>query len=172
LTFGAMMEQMQAKPSQLADALSADCAGQFLIAPTRRRPTLDGKVQDVAGSRAIACGALNGFSGFMNKEFRIHDFFLGRFNCEMFLRNYFTISAEALKENPIFREGYAGMDMEQFKGKNDSYQIIPIFTPTPPPDYFPIPTFSSGSNWPVIKDEDIERFRPMMKERVEALLMN
>lgn len=37
----------------------------------------------------IACGALGGFSGFFDRSFREHDFFLGRENCRRFLRFFF-----------------------------------------------------------------------------------
>jgi hypothetical protein len=172
LTFSAMMQQMRAKPKNLCDALDSGKAGQYLIAPSRKRPTLDGVMEDVAGDKAIACGAFDGFSGFMNKEFRVHDYFLGRFNCEMFLRNYFTIPAEAVEGNEIFKAGYEGIDKEKFRGAGDTYQIIPIFSPKPPRDYFPIPTFSNGSNWPEIKEEKIEAFRRPLSSRVQALIMN
>jgi predicted acylesterase/phospholipase RssA len=171
-TFSAMMQQMRAKPAHLCDAMNEEKAGQFLIAPTRIRPRLDGTLTEVAGDKAIACGALDGFSGFMNKEFRIHDYFLGRFNCELFLRNYFTIPASALEQNDIFKEGYKNINKEQFKAPDGSYQIIPIFTAAPPRNYFPIPTFSSGSNWPVINEKKIDAFAPLVKKRTQALIMN
>lgn len=173
LTFGAMIEQMRAKPAKLADAMSTDHSGQFLIAPSRRRPSLaTGIDEEVAGDKAIACGALDGFGGFINKEFRIHDYFLGRHNCNIFLRDYFTISGEALEANPIFKAGYAGIDKELFKARDGKYQIIPIFTPRPADNVLPIPTFSSGTNWPVVQEKSIERFRPMVKDRVQQLLLN
>ncbi|HET7899167.1 MAG TPA: hypothetical protein VFL47_15885, partial [Flavisolibacter sp.] len=173
-TFGAMMEQMRAKPVQLSNAMDDTCSGQFLIAPSRRLPKLEGGEKDAAGDEAIACGALGGFGGFLNKEFRIHDYFLGRFNCEMFLRNYFTVSESALANNPIFRDGYAGVDRELFasKSKKGQYQIIPLFTPHPPPNVLPMPAFSSGSNWPVISEAQINAFEPAMRKRVQALLFN
>jgi hypothetical protein len=149
-----------------------DKAGLYLIAPTRRRPTLEGEDEHVAGDKAIACGALDGFAGFMNKEFRVHDYFLGRFNCEMFLRNYFTIPESAIEGNPIFKEGYKNVNKELFKAADGSYQIIPIFTPKPADHYFPIPVFSSGTNWPVIKENKIDAFEPHVKKRVQALIMN
>jgi len=40
----------------------------------------------------IACGALSGFAGFINKSFRIHDYMLGRKNCQSFLRYYFHLN--------------------------------------------------------------------------------
>ncbi|HEX8315203.1 MAG TPA: patatin-like phospholipase family protein, partial [Flavisolibacter sp.] len=174
LTFNAILEQMRAKPTQLANAMDDNCAGQFLITPSRRIPTLNGGEKEVAGDDAIACGALGGFSGFMSKEFRIHDYFLGRFNCELFLRDYFTISEEAMNANGIFKNGYAGINKEGFasKRKEGQYQIIPIFSPHPPDDYFPVPKFSCGKNWPVIAEEKIDAFRPLVKKRVQVLLMN
>ncbi|HSU50715.1 MAG TPA: patatin-like phospholipase family protein [Segetibacter sp.] len=172
LTLNAMLEQMRAKPEQLSSALDTKCPGQFLIAPTRRRRNFDGVEQDVGGDQAIACGSLSGFGGFIEKEFRVHDYFLGRFNCEMFLRNYFTVSAAAVETNPIFRKGYNDIDKEQFKGENGTYQIIPIFTPNPEPGYFPIPTFKNGTNWPILDEKKIEGFRKDIKKRVQALIMN
>jgi len=47
------------------------------------------KVYD--GSAAIACGSLGGFGGFLDKEFRVHDFYLGRINCQSFIRRHFCI---------------------------------------------------------------------------------
>lgn len=175
LTFNAILEQMRAKPVQLGNAMDDNCAGQFLITPSRRIPKLTGSGEiDAAGDNAIACGALGGFSGFISKEFRVHDYFLGRFNCELFLRDYFTVSEEAINTNPIFGEGYKGIDKEAFasKRKKGQYQIIPIFTPHPPDDYFPVPEFSCGKNWPVITEDKIDAFRPLMKKRAGKLLMN
>ena len=40
----------------------------------------------------IACGALDGFGGFFSKEFRHHDFMLGRKNCQAFLRKHFSMA--------------------------------------------------------------------------------
>ncbi|GAA4743227.1 patatin-like phospholipase family protein [Flavisolibacter ginsenosidimutans] len=174
LTFGAMLEQMRAKPAKLADAMNDNCVGQFLIAPSRRLPKLDGTEKDAAGDEAIACGAMGGFSGFLNKEFRIHDYFLGRFNCELFLRDYFTVSEKALNENEIFRQGYAGINKEAFasKRKEGHYQIIPIFTPHPPEGQLPMPVFSSGSNWPVMEEKKVDAFEPAVRKRAQGLLMN
>ena len=46
------------------------------------------------------------------------------------------------------------------------------FSPKPADDYFPIPTFSNGSNWPVINEKEIERLRPLVTKRVQALILN
>jgi hypothetical protein len=90
----------------------------------------------------------------------------------MFLRNYFTIPAEAVENNEIFKNGYAEVDKELFKGKSNTYQIIPIFKPAPAEHYFPIPVFSSGTNWPVINEKQVQRYKGKVKKRVQAFFMN
>ena len=170
-TLNAMTQQMRAKPAPLIDAMDANKAGQFLIAPVRPISMNEQEGNKIEGSAAIACGAFDGFSGFMNKEFRIHDFYLGRYNCEMFLRNYFTIPAKELAAHPIFSEGYKGIDKSSFKSfHGDAYQIIPIFSQIEK-GYFPMPIFSSGSHWPSVDPAMVKKFEPAIKKRVEALLL-
>jgi len=170
LTLSSMLSQMRSKAVNIKDAMDEDCAGQYLITPSRRVDTPDGKSTDLTGEQAIACGALSGFSGFLNKEFRVHDFFLGRHNCKIFLRDYFTIPAQALTTNPIFKDGYANTDKARFKStQNDSYQIIPVFEEE---IKFPDMKFSSGNNWPTIKEQDIDRFSGGMKDRIQTIMLN
>jgi len=165
-----MLSQMRSKAVNIKDAMDEDCAGQYLITPSRRVDTPDGKSTDLTGEQAIACGALSGFSGFLNKEFRVHDFFLGRHNCKIFLRDYFTIPAKALTTNPIFKDGYANADKAKFKStQSDSYQIIPVFEED---IKFPDIKFSSGNNWPTIKEQDIDRFSDGLKNRAQTIMLN
>jgi hypothetical protein len=172
LTLSTMLSQMRAKPVNLANALQPQCAGQFLITPSRRVPNADGGETTLAGERAMSCGVINGFGGFINKEFRVHDYFLGRFNCKIFLRDYFTIPADKLDSNPIFNNGYANADRDRFKSKADgSFQIIPQFGDD---DFYAFPSFkfSSGSNWPVVQDSAVDKYRPAIEARVQAVLLN
>ncbi|SEN75791.1 Patatin-like phospholipase [Mucilaginibacter gossypiicola] len=170
LTLSSMLSQMRSKAVNIKDAMDEDCAGQYLITPSRRVDTSDGKSTDLTGEQAIACGALSGFSGFLNKEFRVHDFFLGRHNCKIFLRDYFTVPAKALTTNPIFVDGYANADKAKYKStQSDSYQIIPIFEED---IKFPDIKFSSGNNWPTIKEQDIDRFSGGLKDRIQTIMLN
>jgi hypothetical protein len=172
-TLSALINQARIKPETIADAIDSDCAGQYLIAPTRKVPQANGGTKEEMGFKAISCGALSGFGGFLNKEFRIHDFFLGRANCEKFLRDHFTVPAESTN---IITQGYAHLSDEEktrFYSTTDSQkslQIIPIFTPRKDRKYLPV--FSSGMDWPVIKEDQIERFRGKIKNRVDSLIMN
>lgn len=171
LTLSAMLSQMRSKPAHLVDAMDLNCAGQYLIAPSRRVPGPDGKEEAIQGERAIACGAMKGFSGFLSKEFRVHDYFLGRYNCKIFLRDYFTMPTSAVAINPIFRDGYAGIDLTPYTSTVDgSVQIIPMFDTV---DYtFPAFKFSSGTNWPAINASTITAYNSAVRKRAQAILLN
>ena len=172
-TLGTMISQMRSKPQDITNAMDEGCAGQYLITPSRKVTGPDGVTTDLAGELAIACGALSGFSGFMNKEFRVHDYFLGRYNCKIFLRDYFTVPESALTSNPIFSAGYANANKDIFKSQalDGGYQIIPVFPDAT--DYtFPDFKFSSGSNWPAIQENDIDQFESKIKDRLQAVVLN
>lgn len=171
LTLSAMISQMRSKAAQVVDAMNESCAGQYLIDPSREFRKADGTKVPIQGERAIACGALGGFSGFLNKEFRVHDYFLGRHNCKIFLRDYFTIPDSAKNENPIFKAGYEGIDSAKYRSQVDhNWQIIPIVGEV---DYtFPQLTFSSGSNWPVLNWSAISEFNGALKKRIQAIILN
>lgn len=184
-TIDCLIGQGRAKPGDLAKSVNPYLAGQFLIAPSRRVPCEDGQEQQIQGEKAIASAALNGFGGFINKQFRVHDYFLGRYNCEIMLRDYFVIPESSVDKNPIFREGYTGVDKSRFcvikkekqivNGKETEvekkqYPIIPVFTERA--GKFPIPIFSSGTNWPVISVKEVERFQPLIRRRAQAVLLN
>lgn len=166
----ALVNQARIKPVHLEEAMASNCAGQYLISPTRYHYTSEGW-QKIEGSKAIACGSLEGFGGFLSKEFRVHDFFLGRANCEKFLRDHFTVPKE--KENPIFVKGYEKIqdpDLLQFTSVTDKgLQIIPIFTESRPQPYQP--EFKTG-NWPKVPQSVLMSYRPQVKNRVDGLIAN
>ena len=175
-TLGAMTGQMRAKPIDYKTAMEMSDAAQYIISPSREIRDENNRITDeLFGEKAIACGALAGFSGFMSKEFRIHDYYLGRFNCETFLRDYFTVPPDALTENPIFREGYTNIDREMFSTDATGerrYQIIPIFSPRPGQDSFAMPKFSSGTTWPALDEKMIEQYDRPLRKRVEKIILN
>jgi len=92
LTFAlvpALKSQSRFKPQELALALREDIYSRFLIAPVRR-----GKK---CGETDIASSGLYGFAGFLSRDFRRHDFQLGRVNCQKFLRDHLAVHVD----NPI-----------------------------------------------------------------------
>jgi len=77
------------KPQDLILALADDIRSRFLIAPIRET------MQN--GEMALASAGLSGFAGFVDERLRMHDFQLGRRNCQKFLRDHFSVHVE----NPI-----------------------------------------------------------------------
>lgn len=114
--YNCMRGELLFKGEEVVKAFSSEDFSRFMIAPRRRTP--DGKVRN--GSVAIACGALGGFAGFFDKAFRKHDFYLGRSNCQSFLRKYFRVRLEnGIPINPLFRDGYSAAAIERFKFQDE-----------------------------------------------------
>lgn len=80
--FKTLRNQAIFKESDIVDLFSDD-THKHMIWPTRY------DAEHNALKNAIACGALSGFSGFLNREFRLHDYQLGQKNAQNFLRHYF-----------------------------------------------------------------------------------
>ncbi len=163
-TLGAMLGQLRVKNEVLDAHYDHQTIFRYLIAPTRK--TAAG--ENLKGERAIACGFMGGFGGFLSKAFRAHDFFLGRANCERFLREYFTVPvhAETLEPlNPIFKAGYAQVQQkERYLSESGHLSIIPVLTPQR----------KEGADfkmdWPKQAPNFTETFQPAVKGRVNALI--
>lgn len=85
----AMQSQLLFDAKTMLDAYNNANNGLYLVAPSK-----DGYKPE----HAIACGSLGGFGGFLSADFRIHDFFLGRHNCQSFLRKYFVVDLDDVNE--------------------------------------------------------------------------
>lgn len=171
-TLSSMLNQSRIKPELLQKTIDPNDSSQFMISPSRRRTIGNEPEEKPQGQDAIACGALGGFSGFINKEFRIHDYFLGRHNCKVFLKKYFTIPEESLEKNAIFKKGYEGVDLKEFLWEDENRKkhvpIIPLFGEKNN-ENFHMPRFSCGSDWPMITETMIDEYSPAIKERVSLV---
>jgi len=87
--FSSLKNQARFKPDEIALALDPNVASRFLIAPKRDNEAFP-----------IASGSLGGFGGFLSYDFRMHDFMLGRRNCQQFLRRHFILP----ESNPLFAD--------------------------------------------------------------------
>ena len=74
------------KPHDLMLAMQDDVRSRFLIAPMREEAR--------EGEGHLACGGLAGFAGFVHERLRLHDFQLGRRNCQKFLQDHFSVRAD------------------------------------------------------------------------------
>jgi len=82
---GAWKNQARFSPQDLALAADEETYSRFLIAPSRGNAAPSGL--------SLAGGALGGFSGFLSRDFRQHDYLLGRRNAQKFLSHVFTLPA-------------------------------------------------------------------------------
>lgn len=89
--FKSLRNQVMFNQDGIMEALDLSSRTKFLIEPIRHvekngfwgRPVSD-----------LASAALGGFGGFLSRDFRHHDFHLGRKNCQVFLRHYFAVAQE------------------------------------------------------------------------------
>jgi predicted acylesterase/phospholipase RssA len=98
---------------------------RFMLAPRRKKINANGTVIDVKnGSKAIACGALDGFGGFLDKDIRLHDYELGRFNCQHFLQKRFGVDTQL--DNDLYNQLFPLCQEETSEYINKETHIFPF----------------------------------------------
>ena len=116
--FATMRQQLLVKSDLLERAYNDNDYTRFMIAPVRSKNGISQKY-------SLACGALGGFGGFFGKQFRIHDFMLGRRNCQRFIQQYYCVPVQA--KNPLIKFGYRNMSEEELKlYLTNVHQALPI----------------------------------------------
>lgn len=111
----ALKNQARFKPEELQLAVDENVYSRFLIAPIR---------DDATGRQQtnIACGALGGFGGFIDRAFREHDYQLGRRNCQRFLQTAFTLPPD----NVVMRH-WGDAEREPSQTADGQLPIVPLF---------------------------------------------
>ena len=165
----AMLSQSRTKPNEVIKAFSRSNGAHFLISPKRYFPENNGEGIAREGGRAVACGFLGGFGGFINKQFRVHDFFLGRANCERFLRHQFTVPVK--DKHPVIVGGYKHIADRSAYTRNvygeESLSVIPLFAAERDKPY--LPNFSGG-DWPIVSKDAVEKYKKAIKTRVGGII--
>jgi len=87
--FSTLRRQARFNPQEVMLAMHEDVHSRFLVSPLRP--------EKVGPETNLASVGLGGFAGFLHEELRMHDFQLGRRNCQKFLRDHFVVHVE----NPI-----------------------------------------------------------------------
>jgi hypothetical protein len=102
------------KPHESVLSLDETIFIRFIMTPSRIDKDNSPKTP------ALASGAVCGFAGFLNKDFRRHDYLLGRRNCQKFLVDHFSLP----DQNSLFNTwSYAHRTTNLNKGK---LPIIPL----------------------------------------------
>jgi hypothetical protein len=117
--FASWKQQARFKPREIALAMDDAVYSRFLIAPTRPSPD---ERERWLGARAIAAGALGGFSGFFAEAYRHHDFLLGRRNAQRFLGEHFLVPAN----NPIVAAWTGDPALARFLRMRDGVPHAPV----------------------------------------------
>ena len=123
LVYKALRNQVLFKQDDILSALNDENDTRFLIAPVR-------KVNKKRVPNSLACGALGGFSGFIDKKFRAHDYQLGRQNCQSFLRYYFAVKKEDMAQKfdtPIGAAAYERFYFQRPQSPKDGEKIDYFF---------------------------------------------
>ncbi|MCX7684843.1 MAG: patatin-like phospholipase family protein [Acetobacteraceae bacterium] len=119
--FNALIRNSRFKPEDLALAAAPENYSRFIIAPSRG--------SEWVGSSAIASGYLGGFLGFFHRDYRLHDFMLGRRNARSFLRQHFVLP----EGNVLFQDGrWSDADKVRFRVKRAGAEgwhlpVVPLF---------------------------------------------
>jgi len=155
--FGALKNQARFKPDELKLAADEDVYSRFMIAPSREN-----------SEYPIACGSLGGFGGFLKRDFRAHDYFLGRRNAQKFLKDHFVLP----ENNPLFSDWTEDMKDEHCaKDKSGNPKIknrlrlLPIIPVTGVAN---VPC--DAAKWPQYSDQDLNRLEEQLDKRVEIVM--
>ncbi len=175
-----LRNQVMFNQDGILDALDTSDRTKFLIEPIRK---VEINGEWVRPKSELASAPVGGFAGFLNKDFRKHDFQLGRKNCQNFLRYHF-----ALPQNQVGNR--LGIEVPEVAKDRFEYSL-------PPKDphgekYFPIipdmrviKSFDEQLNmtdygedakiqllpYPKVSFKDFEkRYKKMIKRRIGYLV--
>ncbi len=119
-TIGAFSSGARYQTADLSLFTDKDVYSRFLVNPVRKDPS-NPAGNPWTGGEAIAASGLAAFMGFMCRDFREHDFLLGRLNCQSFLRKHFTLKPD----NKLF-DGWTPDQKKQFMTDDGDLPVIPL----------------------------------------------
>ena len=154
--FDAMKSQTRFRKPDIDLIADKDTYSRFMIAPSRREK---GAKASVRGKRALTSSGLGAFAGFLSRDYRHHDFMLGRRNCQRFLQTTFTLP----RTNPLLCN-QSNAVLAPFAHPEDSnyFQIIPIVSAVAKEE--PLPNWPTGK---VVFKGDLKR---KVENRVNAVI--
>ncbi len=165
--FGAMRQQLMVKTDLLAKAYDDNDFTRFMIAPIRTK-------NGITQSNSLACSALDGFGGFFSKQFRIHDYLLGRRNCQRFIREFLCVPVTA--NNPVICYGYGDQrednSLSLFLNNHGWLPVIPDIRISPDQKSLILPLEEKEFPYPSIQLKYLVNLEKKVQIRVGAILDN
>jgi hypothetical protein len=121
----------------------------------------------------LSCASLGGFGGFLDVEFRKHDFFLGRDNARNFLRAFLMLEYDTRDTHPLF-EHLSSDSLNTFKRKIGERIYFPII-----PDINYVWDKEAGDTnpfkytveeFPKLKKDYFELIEPSIRKRIKRMI--
>ena len=181
--FGGLKATSRFKPEDLLLAYDDNNYSRFLL--TASRPATPAHVSrtHLYGESALGSGTLGAFSGFIDVRFREHDYLLGRWNAQKFLKDHFAL--EVIPGQPVNPRFGAGVVVDL--AQTPYGFITELNAPNGPVCYYmPIlplfgtakagMDFGQGKNgqqppeWPVLLPGDVKALRTAINQRLKAVL--
>jgi hypothetical protein len=132
-----------------------------------------------AQSPALQCASLGAFGGFFEKEFRAHDYVLGRRNCQKFLLDHFVLPEDNLVIKSGIQETHRQEILTRFgRSALGAYAASPIVDPNLQKRWIPIIPLCSESvlkpvpprNRTIISDVKLRLIVKLIGKRVRAIV--
>ncbi|MFP2997149.1 patatin-like phospholipase family protein [Spongiivirga sp. MCCC 1A20706] len=93
--FKSLRNQVMFNQDGILDALDLKNRTKFLIEPVRK---VERNGSFKLAKNVLASAPISGFAGFLSADLRKHDYQLGRYNCQAFLRYHFSVALGAVKD--------------------------------------------------------------------------
>ena len=151
----ALMNQARFKVSDLIAATDPKVYSRYLISPSRKDAgeMISPSCKDAKIIPVLASNQLYAFAGFLDEQFREHDFQLGRRNCQQFLRAHFVLHPS----NPVFGEA-----RDPSASPGATRPIIPLVgTAAPNVEERP---------WPKMPRHRLAELRTALQQRLDLLV--
>ena len=177
--FKALRNQVMFNQDGILEALDQTNRTKYLIEPVRKIRTKEGMIRS---ENDLAAAPFSGFAGFLHKSFRLHDYQLGRLNCQTFLRYYFGMPQEDIEERLRAYPNDAAFERFSFsesQGEQTSLKLFPIIpdmrvlhaaTNKYDTNRFGTDAALSYPEFPSISKQAFERkYKSLFKKRIEAV---
>ena len=155
-----LRQQSKFKLDELLMAMDENIFSRFLIAPSRSKfpPEVKRVMKNMSH---VAGGAMDAFGGFIDRNFRNHDYLLGRRNCQQFLRQHFILEIT----NDLFKEWSADLKNKHkitIDGK-DYLPIVPLVTDE-------LKAQIEEPTWPKTTQQNLDEIEQLICTRAEGMI--